>query len=289
MILPDFILPSRINQRWLHSGIDSAEQCQDRDWFDQYPHAVDYCYNSRGFRDQEWPTITDQLKHATWCIGDSFTVGLGSPVQHTWPYLLQQHTDTRTINVSMDGASNKWIARKLFQIISEIKPKIAVVQWSYLFRDEDSNSQLDDEQRRLPYSKQSLAQSQAQLLQQFIELIKWIEQHKHQTTVIHSFIPGFCFSTNAQDEWSKIAGPDWPSLPMDSSAFANLPSFIHNELKAFAQHDIFRLYADLLSATEVYVEEFVKQDLARDGHHYDLVTARGFVNSVCKKLHDRTV
>jgi hypothetical protein len=289
VILPDFILPSRVNQHWTYSGLDSPGQCLDQQHFDNYPLAVEYNYNSRGFRDLEWPVSVDELKQAIWCVGDSFTVGLGSPIEHTWPWLLQKQTGQRVINISMDGASNNWISRKVLKILSEVQPKIIVVQWSYLFRDENSNTALDDEQRRQQYSDQTLSLSRAQLLERFIQLVNTVEQAQTNTVIVHSFVPGFYFSTTASDEWSKFTGVGWPQLPKDAKSFAELPSNVHSELKMFEQHDVFRLYAELLCAMQVYVDEFVKQDLARDGHHYDLLTATGFVNAVCEKLHHRTV
>jgi hypothetical protein len=289
VILPDFILPSRVNQHWKYSGLDSPDQCVDKQHFADYPFAVEYNYNSRGFRDQEWPSTVEELKNGVWCVGDSFTVGLGSPIEHTWPRLLEKKLSTRTINVSMDGASNSWIARKVLGLVAEIQPKIIVVQWSYLFRDENSNTELDDEQRRQPYNDQTLMLSSAQLLEKFVQLVNHVEQHKNTTIIVHSFIPGFYFSTTAQDEWLKLSGSNWPALPQNTKLFAELPAFVRDELTVFGQYDIFRLYADLLSGTEKYVEEFVKQDLARDGYHYDLITATGFVNAVCEQLHNRTV
>jgi hypothetical protein len=289
LILPDFVLPSRINQRREYSGMDSWEGCQDKTHFRQYPHVVNYHYNSRGYRDQEWSESITDLKNSIWCVGDSFTVGLGSPVEHTWPWLLQKQTGQRAINVSMDGASNNWISRKVLKVLSEIQPKIIVVQWSYLFRDENPNTALDDEQRRQQYSDQTLSLSRAQLLERFIQLVNTVKQAQTNTVIVHSFVPEFYFSTTAADEWRKFAGVGWPQLPKDSESFAELPSNVHNELKMFEQHDVFCLYAELLSTMQVYVDEFAKQDLARDGHHYDLLTATGFVNAVCEKLHHRTV
>ena len=102
MILPDFILPSRQNQVWDKSGIDSYEECKDKKHFKSYPYAVDYDYNSRGFRDSEWPEDIDQLTHAIWCVGDSFTEGLGSPAEHAWPFLLQNQTNLKPTS-NMDG------------------------------------------------------------------------------------------------------------------------------------------------------------------------------------------
>ena len=148
MILPDFILHSQVDARWHYSGSDSIEGCFDKKHFKNYPYPIEYVYNSRGFRDAEWPNSIDELKNAIWCIGDSFTVGIGSPLEHTWPYLLQQQTGRRCINVSMDGASNEWIARKTQAIIKEINPTNIVTMWSYPHRREKKDNSLSDEDRR---------------------------------------------------------------------------------------------------------------------------------------------
>ena len=73
MILPDLILTSRQNQVWAESGIDSLKNCVNKQHFKSYPHPVEYQYNSRGFRDDTWPS---NLEESIWCIGDSFTVGI---------------------------------------------------------------------------------------------------------------------------------------------------------------------------------------------------------------------
>jgi hypothetical protein len=132
-LLPELYLPSRVNQHWLESGMDSLELCQDREHYLSYPHKVEYHYNSRGFRDAEWP---DDLSNVIWCIGDSYTVGLGSPREHTWPYMLQQRLVRRTINVSLDGASNNWIARIGSAILTEFPNANIVTHWSFLHRRE---------------------------------------------------------------------------------------------------------------------------------------------------------
>jgi hypothetical protein len=122
VILPDFQLSSRANQQWQYSGIDTLEHCSNKQHFLSYPHLVEYVYNQRGFRDEEWPDSLDELKNAIWCVGDSFTVGIGQPFAHIWPQVLSKSLARRTINVSMDGASNDWIFRKACQIIDKINP-----------------------------------------------------------------------------------------------------------------------------------------------------------------------
>jgi hypothetical protein len=134
MVLADLVLPSRANQHWPHSGLDHPERCYNPQHFKAFPYTVDYQYNSRGFRDAEWP---EQLDDVIWCVGDSFTVGLGSPCTHTWPWLLQHTLNKRTINVSMDGASNQWISRRTCDIMQHTPAKFIIIQWSYTHRREN--------------------------------------------------------------------------------------------------------------------------------------------------------
>ena len=188
VILPEFVLSSRVDQHWNYSGIDSIQQCFDIEHFKTYPHKISYDYNSRGFRDEEWP---DDLSNAIWCFGDSFTVGIGCPREHTWTYLLKKQTNRPTINVSMDGASNQWIARKCLAIIQEINPKTIVIQWSYTHRRESNNITLSDEDRRLPNIKTTVADD----IKDTIDCIGRLEKAK-TGRVIHSFIPEFIDQEN---------------------------------------------------------------------------------------------
>jgi len=262
MILPDFVLPGRINQQCNYSGIDSKHN--------NYPHPITYQYNNRGFRDDPWP---DDLTDKIWCFGDSFTVGIGCPREHTWPYLLDN-----TVNVSLDGASNYWIARKAIKVLEEICPKTIVIQWSFIWRGENTNCNLSDEARRLQYY--DLALSHADLLENFIKLVEQVESAGQSTRVIHSFIPGWAIGDSVQAEWDKLCGPDWPTTPMGTWT----PQ-VELELAEFKLDKFFKVYVELLNRIE-HVPEIARLDRARDNFHYDLLTAQAFVSSVRKLLAD---
>jgi len=281
MILPDFVLPSRVNQHWKYSGLDSPDLCLDKKHFNSYPYTIDYLYNSRGYRDQEWPTQLNQLKHALWCIGDSFTVGLGSPVEHTWPYILQQQTGQRTINVSMDGASNNWIARCVNLIQKEIDPKNIIVMWSYVHRREHKNPNLDSEQRRLHFDE-------SDNLQDLRNLESCMAMIAH-SRIIHLAIPEYAPTEDYQSVWQNIRGVDWPDLvPSTLDELLALPKFVQTELK-----EKFKLWTDLQQSmgSQLLQSElennFIKVnrlDLARDAHHFDLITAQWVVDQIVPRL-----
>jgi len=283
MMLPDFILPSRQNKVWAYSGMDTLQDCADKKHFKSYPHNISYVYNSRGYRDKEWPL---DLSNSVWCFGDSFTVGLGSPVEHTWVRILESRINQRCINISLDGASNKWIARKVLKVLNEIRPRLVVIQWSYLHRDEAPDQELHDEGRRTDYL---VAEDYDQLLFLFLELITPIEMAKGNTQVIHSFIPNSVGVIDLSKEgdrfkriWQGFAGANWDSFPQSLTEFKSINQHTIDELNCINEYANFFDYFRLLETMQVIdsVPELQRLDVARDGHHYDVITATKFVDQL---------
>jgi hypothetical protein len=262
--------------------MDSLELCLDKKHFEAYPHDITYNYNSRGYRDTEWPNNLEELQSAIWCVGDSFTVGIGSPLEHTWPWILQQITQRRTINVSMDGASNNWIARHVNLIKKQIDPKNIIVMWSYVHRREFENQNLNSEQRRLHFNKSDN-----------LEDLRNLESC--QATITHSniiqlAIPEYRPIDHYQSDWQDIRGVDWPDHPPSTQhKLLALPEFIQTELK-----ENFKIWTDLpqsmeqhllLSKLEKDLVRVDKLDLARDTHHFDIITARWVVDQIIPRLN----
>ena len=278
--LPDFILPTRANLIEDFSGIDSQTHCLDKDHFDQYPHKIEYRYNSRGYRDAEWPDDLDSLQSAIWCIGDSFTVGIGQPIEHTWPQVLSVMSKRRTINISMDGASNDWIARKALQIANDIKPHDMVIMWSYLHRREIPDASLSDENRRSHHDWQRTA-TVADDFANFAACKRLIGQARGQ--IIHTIIPKH--RTDIQDIWDDVKGPDWPkTAPVSKDQFDRLPKIILHELQH--RHRVFDALCCHFDHLHLFndVEIIPYLDVARDGYHFDILTSRYVVARVQKFL-----
>ena len=283
MILPDFVLTSRQNKIWSESGLDSISLCRDTAHFRNYPHEVIYNYNSRGFRDSEWPLSLEELRDSIWCFGDSFTVGLGSPLNHTWVNILQTIAGKRCINVSMDGASNVWIARKIKRVIEEINPKTIVVQWSYAHRDEIDDPTKTDEERRMAFDENDNFFIEPTLLrtEACINTIK-----RTDGKIIHSFIPDWNVNLDITEIWDSICGSSWPSMPTSSLEFNGLSEAIVSELIAF---DVYSRLKDMIVSKEIlsrmlsdiqYIPDVTVLDWARDKHHYGIVTATKLVNDI---------
>lgn len=274
MILKDLCLPSRRNQKCQYSGLDSIKHCLDKTHFENYPFAIDYSFNTRGFRDLEWPSSLNELKEAVWCVGDSFTVGIGQPLEHTWPYVLSKSINRRTINISMDGASNDWILRRAQQIIDEIQPSAIVIMWSYTHRRESRNHALDDESRRIDNSYSSEAED----YQHFQTCVYQV--HSATTQVLHYVIPGFI--PDMCQSWLDVKGSDWPDqCPKSIEELTCLPNTLFEEIKQMFY------YFDLLSVLildQICWVQVPRLDMARDGHHFDLLTSQWLANHAAQRL-----
>lgn len=276
-------IPELANKQFDYTGIDSLNLCLDRELFTHWPHAVDYRYNSRGFRDQEWPR---NLASAIWCLGDSFTVGLGSCFEHTWPQLLGQHSQRRVITMAMDGASNEWIARTACDAYNFAGPSNMVLMWSYLHRREHPDADLSDLDRRLHAVRSTMAQD----FENFSGCRKQVHTHCADANIIELIIPNFVtFFDNAA--WQKIRDPSWPTqLPLTLSEFLALAPGIVEELRTLHGMDIDQLREFytiqhqhpeyLLGVTRV---EYL--DRARDGHHFDRITAEWAAKAVLNLLN----
>jgi hypothetical protein len=298
MILPDLVLPNRVNQCWQYSGMDSIENCLDKNHFKQYPHSITYNYNSRGFRDQEWPDSNEELKNSIWCVGDSFTVGLGSPKLHTWPQVLSKTTKINTINISMDGASNNWIARRAVKILNAVNPTTMVIHWSYLHRREGLTPVCEDVKHSfLIHYDNVRAPTWPRItkVEQFSSLPVYIQ---------HELL------SSDDNQWRQGVTDDLLRLwHMPSDAIDDMlntqqcielvethcqdTKLIHSFIPGFIE-DFYKSsrfikgyqeeFYQKIKTRHLLIPEFSRLDLARDGHHYDIKTSENFVQQILQGL-----
>jgi hypothetical protein len=287
MILGDLILQSRKNKKWKFSGIDCLQECLNKDHFRSYPHHVEYNYNSRGFRDAEWPQSLSELKNSIWCVGDSFTVGVGSPYNFTWPQVLSAATGRRCINVSMDGASNNWISRRSQQIIKEVAPKQMVVLWSYGHRRELPDTNLPDEDRRVRSDKYD---SESDNITNFINCYISLKKSNAGTTIFNGIIPNSDVNEifeHVTRSWNNIKDVSWPdSFPSTLTEFNQLPDHVKKESRSvFTQvnFDIWFLSNNFYRQNQLL--QLSNLDYARDYHHFDLVTSNFFVQKILENFN----
>lgn len=314
MILPNFILYQSASTVAQYSGLDSPEYCHDPEHFKNYPYKVEYRYNSRGYRDQEWPDTKEELNSCVWCFGDSFTSGLGSPVEHTWPYMLSKEINKRTINVSMDGASNNWIARKINDLFTELQPKTLVIHWSYFHRREMDVSKSpqyvdnyydkqweafyaairdqswpDCKHRKDFFSLPQFIQDEI-VSKRFNDTVKMLlETEKNSVNVIHdeklrlfsSDDPKIGTVEDLQNTINCIESVESAKPEGTQIIHSFIPNFAELEKKHATQQ---KLYQYLQDSKLDYTPVIKNLDWARDHHHYGKVTAESFVEQVKKLL-----
>jgi len=268
-LLPELYLPSRDNAQWHESGLDSLELCLDREHFLSFPHNVEYHFNSRGFRDAEWP---DDLSDVIWCIGDSFTVGLGSPLEHTWPCLLQQRTGRRTINVGMDGASNNWIARIAVAILKQFPQADMVVQWSFLHRREAELTPLLESKFQDFYNLvRDTSWPDCNSLQDFEKLPEYI---KSEIINVHGWT-GVVYGDESKTHYTELTVDK--DIINTQKCIAQLPNHVvHTAIPKWAPPGI-KLDFDNVILTK-------QLDYARDKFHYDILTSSSLVDKIIPAL-----
>jgi hypothetical protein len=173
----------------------------------------------------------------------------------------------------MDGASNEWIARTACDAYDLARPRNMVIMWSFLHRRERPDAKLSSMDRRLHSVRSTMVQD----FENLHSCRKLIQTHCVDSNLIELAIPNFVGSFDNND-WKKIRDPGWPQLlPPSLEEFLDLPSDIVTELRTLHGIDIGRvsefytIQQHLEFLTDVVRVKHL--DRARDGHHFDLVTA----------------
>ena len=116
------------------SGMDHPDISfrTSEDWYAYPIQDFDYQFNSWGFRGPEYTQFIG--KPVNICLGDSFTVNVGGPIEHSWCSQLAQHYDVPTLNLGMDGAGNDAIRLVYDRACDLFDVQNTFVMYSYLHR-----------------------------------------------------------------------------------------------------------------------------------------------------------
>lgn len=233
-----------INLKLSYSGMDDPSLCLNKKHFNDYKKVVQYAYNTRGFRDEEWPK---DIKNKIWCIGDSFTVGLGQPYEEIWPKILEKKLGERCINISEDGCSNDLMSQRIEQI-NVFHPKCIIVMWSYFWRRwiNNKNVHFDVHERELP--KDDL-----------VNFLKNLHVSNDSSTcrIIHYVVPDCMIESIST--WKGALG---------TRNKKNINKLIN------------QYYPDKQFPVVNEVEQI---DYSRDGHHFDVLTCEKIVQDILIK------
>lgn len=105
---------------------------------------ITYTWNTHGFRSDEF---VDDGRDSILTIGDSCTIGIGCPVEHTWPGILRKKfPDTKLYNLGLAAASSDYVVRAIAKTIDVLCPRAVFVQWPGF-----SSREVAVRRRYLPY------------------------------------------------------------------------------------------------------------------------------------------
>ena len=186
----------------------------------------------------------------------------------------------------MDGASNEWIARQACDVYDLARPRNIVVAWSYLHRRERPGVNMPDLDRRLHFVRSTMDQD----FENFSSCRKLVQTHCADSNLIELVIPNFV-ATFDNVAWKKIRDPSWPvTLPSTLKDFQALSPAIVEELRTIHGMDVDQLLEFYTTQQQnphvlagVVKVEYL--DRARDGHHFDLLTAEWVAKQVQNLLN----
>jgi hypothetical protein len=190
----------------------------------------------------------------------------------------------------MDGASNDWIARRCCQIIAAVQPHLMLIQWSYTHRRElplhNVDQEIDQRWRRFYQDIRAPHWPESQSFQLFDRLPPEIQTEIRQD-------PYWLTLITADDHNRRLDNPGRDAIINDDLNTENFFENVHRVEAAKRSTRIVhtfipRFTADTQRMHEMlqqqmpgeWLPEIRQQDFARDGHHYDIVTATCLVDDI---------
>jgi hypothetical protein len=105
---------------------------------------ITYRWNTHGFRSDEF---VDDGQDSIMVVGDSCTIGIGCPFEHTWPSILREKfPNTKLYNLGLAAASSDYVVRAIAKTIDVLCPRAVFVQWPMY-----SSREMSIRRRCLPY------------------------------------------------------------------------------------------------------------------------------------------
>ena len=245
------------------SGIDHPikSKSTNEDWHEYSIQDFDYKFNSWGFRGPEYEQFVG--KSVNICLGDSFTVNVGGPIEHSWCSQLAQHFDIPTINLGMDGAGNDAIKLVYNRACNLFDVQHTFVMYSYLHRrlvNNEFTQQLHSDSDNFKYF---LEHRIPNVFECALPLWNFTDEEQkflvEQALYFVDISLTECFSNNQtidrkfidKDAYNNLRGSSWPTLEQFIQGAEPHPDMLKKEFGKFLSY---RMYTN------------------RDGHHINQET-----------------
>ena len=184
-ILPTYF-ESRASQTFLPPfEMDSPKVAwrSNKEWHNYPTKDYAYSFNSWAFRGNDYSQFKNQPVNI--CLGDSFVLNLGAPIEHSWPSQLTNHLDIPTLNLGVDGAGNDTIRMVYDYAVNYFDVKNTFVMYSFFHRRYDKTTR---ELKHDVYSDK--------------ENIEYFNKHKLKN-VHYTFLPPWCWSNSEKEHLRK--------------------------------------------------------------------------------------
>lgn len=230
-----------------YSGMDtpgkSVSSLKD---FQKYPiQEFDYRYNSWGFRGPEYEQYIG--KPVNICLGDSFTVNVGGPIEHSWASQLARRFDIPTLNLGMDGAGNDAIRLVYDRACKIFDVQNTFVMYSYLHRrliDNDFRQHVHTNNENFKYF---LEHRISNVFECGLPGWNWSNEEKKFLSKLEIyFLDVLYFSDDLtvdrkfvlENVYNNLRGPDWPTFKQFVEGAEPHPEMITAEFGQFMSDDM---------------------------------------------------
>jgi len=201
------------------SGMDHPDRSErtTKEWHAYPVQDFDYKFNSWGFRGPEYTEYMG--KPVNICLGDSFTVNIGGPIEHSWSSQLTERFVIPTINLGMDGAGNDSIKLVYDRACEIFDVQNTFVMYSFFHRRLKNNEFIHvgclDDKENINYFEKNMIQD---AIYTFLPSWCWNEnelnylQSKHKNNLYNLFNSNSITSTPISKKlYNDYKGNDWVS------------------------------------------------------------------------------
>ena len=238
----------RSNYHNKYSGMDRPTQSARLQCdFEEYPiQDFDYQYNSWGFRGTDYKQYIG--KPVNICLGDSFTVNLGGPVEHSWCSQLAKHFDIPTVNLGMDGAGNDAIKLVYNRACKVFDVQNTFVMYSFLHRRLANGEFIQD----VIGDKENFEYFLEQCIPNAIECALpgwcWSDEEKEflfDKGIYFLDVPYFSDDQTMdrkvieESKYNILRGPDWPTLEQFIQGAEPHPDMFTKQFGKFVSYHLY--------------------------------------------------
>ena len=235
------------------SGIDHPDEIiyiEEKPLWYEYPiQDFDYQFNSWGFRGPEYEHYIG--KKVNICLGDSFTVNVGGPIEHSWCSQLAKHFDIPTLNLGMDGAGNDAIRLVYDRACELFDVQNTFVMYSFLHRRLNNKNFIIIVEKDSENFKYFLEQRIINVFECALPVWCWTDEEKQFLYELKIFFLDIAkelyFSNNQtidrkfihKGSYNRLRGKDWPDFDQFIQGAETHPDMLTEEFSGFISYAMY--------------------------------------------------